>query len=197
MAVKIILFVLGAGIAYFVYQAYGETSNEATFSKMFSTVFAGFFVGVLGVFYFLPALGHKISQAMFSDSNQKTTPVLFNKARALTQAGDYESAVVAYRRALIKDPSNRLGWIDMAKLYAEKLEQPHLAASCLREACNEHRWEEEDRAFILFRLSECQVDECNDREGAAATLREIADRYPDTRHSANALQQLRQLGHRI
>ncbi len=197
MAVKIIMGALGAGIAYIVYEAYGDSSNEATFSRLFSTIFAGFYIGVIGVFYFLPALSHKISQSMFSDSNQKSDQDLYNKARAFMAAGEYERAVVAYRRALIKDPSNRVGWTDLAKLYAERLEQPQLAAACLREACDEHKWEEEDAAFLLFRLSEWQLDDCNDKQAGAATLTEIIEKFPGTRHSANAVQQLRQLGYEV
>ena len=196
MGVKIVLGILGAVITYFVYESYNDPSNEGQFSRLFTTMFAGFYVGMLGVFYFLPALSHKISQSMFSDSNQKSDQHLLNKARSLMAQGDYEAAVVAYRRALIKDPSNRMGWTDMAKLYAERLEQPHLAAACLREACDEHKWEEEDEAFLLFRLSEWQVDECCDRETGAETLREIIRKFPNTRNSANAIQQLRQLGYK-
>jgi tetratricopeptide (TPR) repeat protein len=178
MGVKIVLGILGAVITYFVYESYNDPSNEGQFSRLFTTLFAGFYVGLLGVFYFLPALSHKISQSMFSDSNQKSKQDLFNKPRALVAQGDYEAAVVAYRRALIKSPMNRLGWTEMAKIYAEKLEQPQLAAACLREACDEHKWEEEDEAFLLFRLSEWQVDECGDRVAGAETLREIIEKFP-------------------
>lgn len=195
MGAKIVLGILGAVITYFVYQSYNDPSNEGLFSRLFTTMFAGFYIGMLGVFYFLPALSHKMAQSMFSDSNQKSDQDLLNKARVLMAQGDYESAVVAYRRALIKDPSNRMGWTDMAKLYAERLEQPHLAVACLREACDEHKWEEDDEAFLLFRLSEWQVDECDDKLAGAKTLKEIVDKFPDTRNSANALQQLRQLGY--
>jgi tetratricopeptide (TPR) repeat protein len=197
MAVKIILAVLGIVIGYFLYGAYSDASDEAQFSKLFVTLFAGFYLGMLGVFYVLPGISQKAAQSMFSDSNQKSDHSLLHKARALMAQGDYESAVIAFRRALIKDPSNRMGWTEMAKLYAERLEQPQLAAACLREACDEHEWEEEDASFLLFRLSEWQVDECDDREAGAETLKEIVEKFPDSRHSANAIQQLRQLGYDV
>jgi len=47
--------------------------------------------------------------------------------------GEYEQAAEAYRQALDKEPDNRLGWTDMAKLYVEKLEQPELAVEAIRE----------------------------------------------------------------
>ncbi|MFT5906414.1 MAG: tetratricopeptide (TPR) repeat protein [Cryomorphaceae bacterium] len=197
MTIKIILAAIGAAIAYFLHSSYSDASDEATFTRLLSTVFAGFYVGLLGVFYVLPAISHKAAQSMFSDSNESPDQDLLNGARALMAQGDYESAIVSYRRAIIKVPSNRLAWTDMAKLYAEKLEQPKLAVASLREAYDEHEWEEDDAAFLLFRISEWQLDDCGDQEAGAATLSEVIEAFPDTRHSANAVQQLQQLGYKV
>jgi len=197
MAIKIILGAIGASIAYNLYNSYTGTTDISIFSRLFSTICAGIYIGLLGVFYVLPALSQKAAQSMFSDSNQKADQDLLHDARVLMAQGDYESAVIAYRKAIIKDPSNRLAWTDMAKLYAEKLEQPLLAASSLREAYDEHDWEEEDAAFLLFRTSEWQLGGCEDQEAGAATLSEVIRKFPGTRHSANATQQLRQLGYEV
>jgi tetratricopeptide (TPR) repeat protein len=197
MAIKIILGAIGAGVAYFLFQSYSGTTNISTFLRLLSTICAGLYVGLLGVFYVLPALSHKAAQSMFSDSNEKSEQDLLHGARALVAQGDYENAVAAYRKAIIKDPSNRLAWTDMAKLYADKLEQPRLAVASLREAYEEHEWKEEDATFLLFRISERQLNDCEDQEAGAATLSEIIEKFPSTRHSANAMQQLRQLGYTV
>jgi tetratricopeptide (TPR) repeat protein len=197
MATKIILGLIGASIAYYMYDSYTDPDPNATFSKLLSTICAGLFFGLLAVFYVLPALSHKAAQSMYADANEAAEQDGLQEARALVAQGDYESAVVAYRKSLIKDPSNRLAWTDMAKLYAEKLEQPQLASSSLREAYDEHEWSEEDGAFLLFRISEWQLDDCQDQEAGAATLKEVIEAYPSTRHSANAMQQLRQLGYEV
>lgn len=197
MASKIILSIIGAFIAYYVYNSYFNGSDADTFSKLLSTICAGLFFGLLAVFYVLPALSHKAAQSMYADANETAEQDILHDARALVAQGDYENAVIAYRKAITKEPSNRLAWTDMAKLYAEKLEQPQLAASSLREAYDEHEWSEEDGAFLLFRISEWQLDDCEDQEAGAATLSEVIEAYPSTRHSANAMQQLRQLGYKV
>ncbi len=197
MVIKTILGVIGASIGYFLYSAYSDPDPDATFMRLLSTICAGLFVGLLAVFYVLPALSHKASQSMYADSNSQVEKDLLHDARAFVAQGDYENAVVEYRKALMKDPSDRLAWTDMAKLYAEKLEQPHLAAASLREAYDEHEWGEEDGAFLLFRISEWQLDDCEDQEAGAATLSEVIETYPSTRHSANAMGQLRQLGYEV
>ncbi|MGJ8656041.1 MAG: tetratricopeptide repeat protein [Akkermansiaceae bacterium] len=197
MASKIILGIIGAFIAYYVYNSYSDGSDAGTFSRLLSTICAGLFFGLLSVFYVLPALSHKAAQSMYADANETAEQDILHEARALVAQGDYENAVVAYRKAIIKEPSNRLAWTDMAKLYAEKLEQPQLAASALREAYDENEWSEEDGAFLLFRISEWQLDDCEDPAAGAATLSEVIEAYPSTRHSANAMQQLRQLGYEV
>ncbi len=197
MAIKIILGAIGAVIAYYLIQAYTDPSDEGVFARLFATIIAGIFAGFLAVCYILPALSHKASQSMYADSNSKVEKDLLHDARAFVAQGDYQNAVVEYRKALIKDPSDRLAWTDMAKLYAEKLDQPQLAAASLQEAFDEHEWQEEDGAFLLFRTSEWQLDDCNDQEAGAATLAKVIEAYPQTRHSANAMQQLRQLGDEV
>ena len=197
MATKIILGIIGAFIGYQLIQAYTDPSPEAIFSRLFSSLAAGIFLGLIGIFYVLPALSQKAAMSMYSDSNENAEPDVLQEARALVAQGDYENAVVAYREALTIEPLNRLAWTDLAKLYAEKLEQPQLAVSALREGYDEQEWSEEDGAFLLFRISEWQLDECEDQEAGAATLSEVITTFPSTRHSANAMQQLRQLGYEV
>jgi len=197
MFVKITLGVIGAFLGYHLISAYTDPSEEAVFARLFSTLASGIFLGLLAIFYVLPALSQKAAMSMYSDSGEEAEPDILKEARAFVAQGEYDQAVVAYRQALEKEPDNRLGWTDMAKLYVEKLEQPDLAVASLREGIDGHEWEEEDGAFLLFRLSEWQLDDCDDQEAGAASLTEVMEKYPSTRHSANAMQQLRDLGYDV
>jgi len=197
MFVKITLGVIGAFIAYQLIAAYTDPAEEAVFARLFSTLAAGIFLGLLAIFYVLPALSQKAAMSMYADSNEAPEQDILQAARAFVAQGEYDQAVVAYRQALEKEPDNRLGWTDMAKLYVEKLEQPELAVSAIREGIDGHEWDEEDGAFLLFRMSEWQLNECEDQEAGAATLSEVMEKYPSTRHSANAMQQLRDLGYEV
>ena len=197
MFVKITLGVIGAFIAYQLIGAYTDPAEEAVFARLFSTLAAGIFLGLLAIFYVLPALSQKAAMSMYADSDEAPEQDILQAARAFVAQGEYDQAVVAYRQALEKEPDNRLGWTDMAKLYVEKLEQPELAVSAIREGIDGHEWDEEDGAFLLFRMSEWQLNECEDQEAGAATLSEVMEKYPSTRHSANAMQQLRDLGYEV
>ena len=197
MFVKITLGVIGVFIAYQLIAAYTDPTEEAVFARLFSTLAAGIFLGLLAIFYILPALSQKAAMSMYADSDEAPEQDILQAARAFVAQGEYDQAVVAYRQALEKEPDNRLGWSDMAKLYVEKLEQPELAVSAIREGVDGHEWDEEDGAFLLFRMSEWQLNECEDQEAGAATLSEVMEKYPSTRHSANAMQQLRDLGYEV
>lgn len=197
MFIKITLGVIGAFIGYQIISAYSGPLEETMFARLFSTLSAGIFLGLLAIFYVLPALSQKAAMSMYADSNEAPDEDVLKDARALVAQGEYEQAAEAYRQALDKEPDNRLGWTDMAKLYVEKLEQPELAVEAIREGFDGHEWDEEDGAFLLFRMSEWQLDDCEDQEAGAATLAEVMETYPSTRHSANAMQQLRDLGYDV
>ena len=192
-----IIGVVAAFLLYNLISAYSGPLEDTMFSRLFSTLATGIFLGLLAIFYILPYLSEKAAMSVYADSGEAPEPDVLSEARALVAQGEYDQAVVAYRQALEKEPDNRLGWTDMAKLYVEKLEQPELAVSSLREGIDGHEWDEEDGAFLLFRLSEWQLDDCEDQEAGAASLTEVMEKYPSTRHSANAMQQLRDLGYDV
>ena len=194
---KIILAIIGIGIAFLVFRTYTTHSAEAAedaLSRLGVTALAGLYLGYLAVTYILPALSEKASDFVYSDTQEVVEQDSLHDARALMAQGDYEGALVGYRAAVTKEPENRLAWTDMAKIYADKLEQPTMAIETYREAHANHEWPVEDAAFFLFRISEWQIDECEDRDACVATLEQIREAFPETRHSANAMQQLRQLG---
>lgn len=200
MVKKTTLIIIGVIITYFVFSTFSSSGKEATIQKeatihkLLATIAAGLYFGLLAVFYVLPALSQKAAQAMFADPDEKTEPSILQEARALVAQGDYENAIIAYRKSIIAEPSNRLAWTDMAKLQATKLQQPTLAIASLREAYEEHEWSDEDASHLLFRISEWQFDECDDREAGIKTLREVIEDFPRSRFSANAMSQLRELG---
>ena len=197
---KITYGIIGAVAIFLLYNlisAYSGPLEDTMFARLFSTLAMGIFLGLLAIFYILPVLSQKAAMSMYADSGEAPEPDNLQEARALVAQGEYEQAIVAYRQALEKEPDNRLGWTDMAKLYVEKLEQPELAISSIREGFDSHEWDAEDGAFLLFRISEWQLNDCDDKETGAETLKEVMKKYPSTRHSANAMQQLRGLGYDI
>jgi len=192
---NIILAILAIIIAVIVYDAYSSVETGSTiFYRLFATALAGLFLGFIVVTSILPAISQKAVDFAYSGTQEAPEQDSLHDARACVAQGDYDGAIVAYRKALEKEPENRLAWTDLAKIYAEKLSQPELAIATYREAYADHEWPEDDAAFFLFRISEWQIDDCEDREACIATLEEIRLKFPETRHSANAMQQLRQLG---
>lgn len=208
MFIKIVLGAIGAFLAYQLIKVYSDpgviTDQEAMTLQIYRlliTLAVGIFLGFLAIFYVLPVISQKAAQSMYDDSGAEPDQDILQDARAFMAQGEYDQAVVAYRQALEKEPSNRLGWTDLGKLYGEKLEQPKIAAAALREAFDAHEWEEEDGAFLLFRASEWHLDHSDDhsesQEAGCAILVEIMEAYPKTRHSANAMQKIRKLGYEV
>ena len=199
MTKNIIIAIVGLFALYLLFTAFTleETSYKPltiSLYKLGASIFAGLFAAYLFMTFILPVIGDKTSQMILGDNNETVEEDAFRPARALVAQGEYEEAIVAYRVALIKEPENRMGWTDVAKLYAEKLEQPNLAIATYQEAITAHEWPEDDAAFFLFRISEWQINDLEDSASGIVTLQEIRAAYPESRNSANAGQLLRQLG---
>jgi len=191
----IFLGVVGILITYMLIRVYsGEETNTAIMLRFGATVLAGVYVGFLAVAYLLPIFTDKVSDMVFSDNTRVAEPDSLSLARGLVAQGEYEEAIKEYTKVIEKEPDNRLAWTDVAKIYADKLEQPELAVATYRSAYDNYEWSDEDAAFFLFRISEWQLDELDNREAGIATLEEVKAAFPETRHSANANNQLRQLG---
>lgn len=195
MKKSIVLGAIGILIAYMLIRVYsGESSNTAIMLRFGATVLAGVYVGFLAVAYLLPIFTNKVSDMVFSDSGAAPEVDSLSKARGLVAQGEYEAAIEEYTKAIENEPENRLAWTDVAKIYADKLNQPEAAVATYRRAYEKMEWPEDDAAFFLFRISEWQLDELNDSDAGVATLEEVRRKFPETRHSANATNQLRQLG---
>ncbi len=191
----ITLGIVGLLISHMLYKVYsGPDSGTSDMLRFGATILAGAYIGFLAVAYLLPMFSGKITDMVFSDSGLAPEPDNLSKARGLVAQGEYESAITEYNRIIESEPENRLTWTGIAKIYADKLEQPELAVATYRRAYDNAEWSDEDAAFFLFRISEWQLNELDDRDAGIATIEEVRATFPETRHSANATNQLRQLG---
>lgn len=190
-----ILVVIGLLVTYMLIRVYsGPDTNTAIMLRFGSTVLAGVYAGFLAVAYVLPIFTNKVTDMIFSDNGLAPEPDGLSSARGLVAQGEYDAAIVEYSKAIEKDPENRLAWTDTAKIYADKLGQPEQAVATYRSACDNVEWSADDASFFLFRISELQFAELDDKDAGIATLEEVRLKFPETRHSANATNQLRQIG---
>lgn len=149
--------------------------------------------GAAGVFvwvYVLPFLAQRATGGIFEGGPGFEEEDPMRDAHACLAQGDYDGAIVAFRKVANEDPTNRLPWVEMAKVYRTHLEDPAGAATVLRDALEAHAWEEDDACFLLFRLSEIYHEDMDDRETCRAIMQQVIDTFPETRHSANATHKL-------
>lgn len=148
-------------------------------------------VGIVFVFEILPLIAHKVTHAVY-DSAEMVERDVMHDARALFAQGEYEGAIVAFRKAADADPTNRFPWVEIAKIQKDNLHDPAAAIATLSEAVQCQEWQVEDAAFFLFRLVELYDESMSDRESATGILNQVVELFPETRHSANALHKLRE-----
>lgn len=163
--------------------------GERLFMGLLLTVFS---CGVVGIFiglYAIPFLAQRATHAIY-DSGELAEQDKMREAHSLLAQGEYEEAMESFRKAAEEDPTNRLPWVEMAKIQRSHLENPTEAANILRQALEAHEWAEDDAAFLLFRLAEIHDEDLEDRPSGRAIMQQVIDTFPESRHSANASHKL-------
>lgn len=195
MVKPILLGIVGVGIAFLVNYVYETSSDDDIFFRLAITVLAGLYAGLLFLIFVLPAISDGIARLMFSDpGGEAETNDPMREARALQAQGDYVGAVESLRQVVTEDEHNRLAWAEMAKIQLSHIEDAEGALAMLAEALEGREWEVDDAAFFMFRISEVQLENLDNREAAVQILQQVCTTFPETRHSANATHQLRELG---
>ena len=151
------------------------------------------YAGVLTVIYVLPMFVDRMSEELMGSSEEVGEDPLAGAREAVSEE-DYPEAIRIYREIWKEDSSNRFPMVEIARIQREKLDSPAVAVMTLGEALDAHDWEEEDAAFLMFRMVEIYEKDLDDQEGMVKTLKRAVEDLPGTRHAANATHQLRELG---
>lgn len=150
-------------------------------------------VGVIFVIDVLPAMAHRFTHAVY-DSAEMVEEDVMHDARAKMAQGDYDGAIAAFRDAAAAEPMNRLPYVEIAKIQRDNLHDPQAAAATLRLAIEGQAWEENDAAFLMFRLAEVYQNDLGDSASSISIMQQVIDQFPETRHSANARTKLHEWG---
>lgn len=171
--------------------------NSMEGERMFSGILLSFLsaglVGIVFVVWLLPIFAHKLTHAVY-DSGEEVGEDPLHTARVMMAQGEWDEAIEALKEAAKEDPLNRMPWVEIAKIQKNHLEDPQAAIATLNEAINAHEWEDNDAAYLMFRLAESYDEAADDREKGAEILRKVMEQFPESRHSANARSKLHEWG---
>lgn len=167
--------------------------GERTFQGILLSFLSAGLVGIVVVAWLLPMFANKLTHAVY-DSGEEVGVDPFHAARVMMAQGQWDNAIEAFKIAAQEDPLNRMPWVEIAKIQTTHLEDAPAAVETLRGAIQGQEWEENDAAFLMFRLAEIYDEGMEDRGAGAAILEQIMEQFPDTRHSANARTKLHEWG---
>lgn len=127
--------------------------GQRVFSGILLCFLSAGLVGIIFVTQVLPILAQKMTHAVY-DSGEEVEQDPFHDARVLMAQGEWEGAIEGFRAAAEQDPLNRMPYVEIAKIQKFNLEDPLAAITTLREAVEGQEWEQNDAAFMMFRLAE-------------------------------------------
>lgn len=170
-----------------------EIDGQRTFNGILLAFLSAGLVGIVFVTEILPIIAQKMTHAVY-DSGEEVEQDPFHDARVLMAQGEWEGAIEAFRTAAEQDPLNRMPYVEIAKIQKFHMEDPMAAIATLREAIEGQEWQENDAAFLMFRLAELYDEDGENRESAVAIMEQVIEQFPESRHSANARTKLHEWG---
>lgn len=170
-----------------------SAEQEREFTGILLTFLTAGLVGIAFVIHVLPMIAHRFTHAVY-DSAEEVELDPMHDARSKVAQGDWEGAIEAFRAAAAAEPLNRLPYVEISKIQLEQLEDPQAAVHTLRHAIEDQEWQENDAAYLMFRLAEIYDTNLEDRNSAGTIMQQVIEQFPETRHSANARHKLREWG---
>lgn len=172
------------------YKQWDETSQ--TVASLFMFVLLGLAGGLLTFMYILPALSQRLSESMYAAGGE-IEPDENSRAIAKIMQGDYEGAIEEYKIVAADKPGDTHPVWEVAKLYADRLENPDSAISYLGGALLNGDWEQEGASFLINRLADLNIEHRSDYAAARTLLQRIVATMPETRYSANASNRMKKI----
>jgi tetratricopeptide (TPR) repeat protein len=166
--------------------------NEKTFSGILLTFVSAGFVGILFVVYLLPFFAHRVTHAVY-DSAEMIEKDVMHDARSLLAQGNYAGAIEAFKQAAAAEPTNRLPWVEITKIYRDNVGDTASAIQTARYALESQAWSVDDAAYFMFRLAELYPEVEGHHGTSMAIMQQVIEQFPGTRHSANATHKLQEL----
>lgn len=170
-----------------------SVEGERTFTGILLTFLTGGLLGIVVVTWLLPIFAQKLTHAVY-DSGEEVEVDPFHQARVLMAQGEWEGAIESFREGAEADPLNRMPFVEIAKIQRVNMEDPAAAVLTLRGAIEGQEWQENDAAFLMFRLAEIYDEDLQDRADAVTILEQVMEQFPESRHSANARTKLHDWG---
>jgi hypothetical protein len=158
--------IAAAGLAYVVFHSLLVAALVA--------VPAGF-----GVSRLPDVIGRTVAAFFFPSGRTTPPPAGHSQARALAVQGHLDAALAVYETTIAEDPGDPQPYIDVARLYRDRLERPADALAWFRRAAAAARLTPAHDALIVRELTELCVDRLKQPLRAAPELARLARSRPD------------------
>jgi tetratricopeptide (TPR) repeat protein len=177
------------------WKAWGDTAEGVTTNgvmyKLLSCLVLAIIAGIFTVMVLLPKLGDAVGTVMYSSGEEVTADERMKAAAKMAQ-GDYEGAIAEYKKMAQEKPDDPFPISEIAKIHADKLEDPGAALTFLQGHLEAREWTEEHAAFLMFRIADIHLQQ-REYDAAKDILEQVVGNFPGTRHSANAKHKINEI----
>lgn len=182
--IRLCLLTLIILVTIWIWSSWKHWEGAQEVYKLLTILFLAVAGGILFVTVLLPKFGDAVGTVMFS-SGEEITADEGMKAAAKMASGDYLGAIEEYESMMKDKPDDPFPVSEIAKIHADKLDDPTTALSFLHEHLESKEWSEENASFLMFRMVDLLLGN-REYDSAKDILEQVVSNFPGTRYSANA-----------
>ncbi|MFO1497560.1 MAG: hypothetical protein U1G07_04050 [Verrucomicrobiota bacterium] len=132
--------------------------------------------------------------SFYTGGKQEVEPTpLYSIAQGKRKFGKYQEAIEEVRKQLAQFPTDFTGWMLLAEIQAEDLNDLAAAQETINEILSHEDRAPKNIAFALNREADWHLKRRQDREAARVALERIVELIPDTEQAQMALQRIAHL----
>ncbi len=167
-----------------IWRHWKSWGNDKEVYKLLTILLVAVGGGILFITVILPKFGDAVGTMMYSSGEEVASNEGMKAAKKIA-SGDYLGAIQEYEIMMKDEPDDPFPVSEIAKIHAERLEDPATALAFLHEHLESKDWSEENASFLMFRMSDLLLA-THEFNSAKDILEQVVSNFPGTRHSANA-----------
>lgn len=185
---------LALGLGWFLWERklYRVGGGSQIVGVLLATVF-GFVMAAVWTPSIVGWVGNVFGGLFDGGSEQVEAKPFYSIFRSKRSKGKYYEALAEVRRQLEKFPNDFEGYMLLAELQAENMDDLPGAELTIQRCCNQSNQTPGNISFALNKLADWHLGLTRDREGAQRVLEKIVELLPNTEMSMRAAQRISHL----
>lgn len=171
---------------------YGGHATQGILLLLAALALLAVLEGLIFRYWILPGWGEKVAERLYAGSYLPENDALAQLVEHIEHSKD-AAALEQLRQLVLQQPRRLRGWLELARLQQELLQDDGAAALATLEQAASAMRAPEDAALLLYRAARLCEKKLHDSAAATRLLQRAATQFPDTVYGRKALESVEAL----